>query len=387
MLLFPEVGLAQNSAEKLRESREKTLKEIEYANKLLLETQGQTKKSLSEITIINHRLAKRKEYLIGLEVEVNVISLAMLDNHKAIASIEEEIVKLKRIYALMIVNLYKNKSENYRIMYFFASENLNQLYKRISTVRIFNSFLRNQKFKLDQLIAEMDEKNKELNNLLSSKDILFKETKSETITIQKEINQKNGMVQQLKKKQKEIEEDIRKKEKTARKLETELKRIIEAERKKVSASGNKEVITADERILSTDFEKNIGRLPWPTRNGIITGQYGEHKHPDYKSVTIRNDGVYISTSTGESARAIFKGNVSKVFSIPGENYTVIIKHGQFYTLYHNLVDVKVKAGQVVNVKEAIGTVFTNENTNETVLYFQIWKETERKDPEIWLAPS
>lgn len=386
-IVFEYSSIAQGSADKIRETREKTLKEIEYANKLLLETQGKTKESLSEINIINHKLSKRKEYLIGLEVEVNVISEAIMSNERSVSAIESDILKIKEVYALMITNLYKNKSLNYQIMYFFASENLDQLYKRISTVRIFNNYLRKQRSKLELLKNDLIAANKELINLRDQKDVLLKATKNETITIQKEVNQKSVLVAQLRKKQKEIEDEIRIKEKTAKRLENELRRIIDEERKKIIASGKKEVMTPDEKIVSSDFEKNIGRLPWPTEKGIITGQYGEHKHPDYKSVTVRNDGVYISTSNGEYARAIFKGVVSKVFTIPGENYTVIIKHGQFYTLYHNLINVRVKAGQSVNIKEVIGTVFTNQNTKETVLYFQIWKETERKDPEIWLAPS
>lgn len=385
ILWLPERGSSQNSAVKIRENRENTLKEIEYANKLLLETQGKTKESLNEISLISHRLAKRKEYLIGLEVEVNVISMAILENQHSVLIIEQEISKLKNIYALMIFNLYKNKSSNYRIMYFLASENLNQLYKRIRTIRIFNNYLRNQKSKLEGLKEELFNSNRELAELHGDKDILLKKTKNETVIIQKEVNQKNIVISQLKKKQKEIENEIKNKERTAKKLENELKRIIDAERKRIKSSGTKEILTPDEKIVSTDFEKNIGRLPWPTQKGIIIGQYGEHQHPDYKSVTIRNDGVYISTSIGESARSIFKGIVSKVFTIPGENYTVIIKHGQYYTLYHNLINVRVKAGQTVNVKEVIGTVFTNENAKETVLYFQIWKETERRDPELWLA--
>ena len=102
-------------------------------------------------------------------------------------------------------------------------------------------------------------------------------------------------------------------------------------------------MTPAEKIVSADFEKNNGKLPWPTERGIITGKYGEHQHPDYKNVTVRNDGVYISTAAGENVRSIFKGVVSRVFSIPGENYTVIIKHGKYFSLYHNLVNVRVKA--------------------------------------------
>jgi septal ring factor EnvC (AmiA/AmiB activator) len=384
--MFQDIILSQDSADKIRESREKALKEIEYANKLLLETQGKTKESLNEINIINHRLSKRKEYLIGIEVEVNVISQAIKNNMNSVSIIEREITKLKKLYALMVVNLYKNRSKDYQLMYFFASENFNQLYRRIRTTIIYNNYLKKKRNELEDLKKELFSKNIELNILRKGKDELLKKTKNETVVIQKEVNQKNNLVTQLKKKQKEIEEDIKNKEKTARKLENELKRVIEEERRKIKSSGAKDMMTPNEKIISNDFEKNMGRLPWPTQKGIITGQYGEHPHPDYKSVTIRNDGIYISTAIGESARSIFKGVVSRVFTIPGENYTVIIKHGQYYTLYHNLINVEVKAGQSLNIKDLIGTVYTNEKTKETVLYFQIWKETERSDPELWLAP-
>jgi septal ring factor EnvC (AmiA/AmiB activator) len=386
VLLWPRFGVSQNSADKIRENREKTLKEIEYANKLLLETQGKANESLNEINLINHRLLKRREYLIGLEAEVAVISDAINENEKSVNAIEKEIAKIQRFYALMIRNLYRNRSINYSIMYFLASDNLNQLYKRIRTMKIYNSYLRNQKRKLEVLKSDLFAKNAELEDLKGKKDVLMKHTKNETIVIQKEVNQKNIVIKQLKQRQKEIEEDIRSKEKTAKKLENELRRVIEEEKRRIKSSGTKEIMTPEEKIVSSDFEKNMGRLPWPTQRGIITGQYGEHQHPDYKSVKVRNDGVYISTAMGESARAIFKGIVSRVFALPGENYTIIIKHGQYYTLYHNLINVKVKAGQNVNTKEEIGTVFTNEKSKETVLYFQVWKETERRDPELWLAP-
>ena len=208
---------AQDSAEKLRQSREKTMKEIDYANKLLLETQGKTKQSLNEISIINHRLAKRKEYLIGLEVEVNVISQDIEKNVKEISETEQEIKKIKDIYSRMILNLYKNKIASYQTMYFVASENINQLYKRIHTVKLYNNFLRKEKNRLEILKVDLQLKNNELEASRNNKDIVVNKTKSETVTIQREINEKGRLVKQLKQRQKEIEEEIRNKEKNRQK--------------------------------------------------------------------------------------------------------------------------------------------------------------------------
>jgi len=249
----------------------------------------------------------------------------------------------------------------------------------------YYNYIENQKLKLDNLKADLSVKSNALLEVKKQKDSLIRSTKKEYGVIQEESAKKKVLLNSLKKKQAEIEREIRDKEKTARKLDNEISKIIEAEKRKSANGSIKANLTPADQIISSDFEKNRGKLPWPTKEGIISGKYGEHEHPDFKQVKIRNDGIYISTSKGESVRSIFKGVVSRVFSIPGENYTVIIKHGNYYTLYHNLVDVTVKAGQHVETKEVLGKVYTDNETKESTLYFQIWKETERNDPELWLA--
>ncbi|HLO59347.1 MAG TPA: peptidoglycan DD-metalloendopeptidase family protein [Bacteroidales bacterium] len=377
---------AQQGKDKIKSSQEKTQREIEYANKLLEETRGKAKASINEINIINHRLNKRKELLTGLEVEVSTLSQSIEKNQLEVAKVEKEIDKVKQAYALMITNLYKNRITEYAAMYILASENLNQLYKRIHTVKLYNTFLKTEKYRLDTLKQSLVKKNTELASMRQEKDNIVNKTKKETVTIQQEANEKQKLVQQLSRKQKEIEEDIREKQKTAKRLEAELRRMIEEERAKSKAKPTKEMVTPEEKLMSTDFEKNTGKLPWPTQKGIVSGKYGEHQHPDYKNVTIRNDGIYISTTSGENARAIFKGMVARVFQLAGQNYTVMIKHGRYFTLYHNLINVKVKPGQNVDTKQIIGTVATDSASGESILYFQVWKDTERSDPEIWLTP-
>lgn len=377
---------SQQSVAKIKETREKTLKEIEYANSLLEETKGKTKESINELNLVSLKLTKRREVLVGLELELSLMDEAIAENEKAIAQIDKEIDKIKLVYAEMIRSLYKSKSPKYLIINLFASENISQFYKRIRTFKIYNSYLRKQKERLEVLRTDLLKHNEEIRKLRENKDVIVLKTKEETTHIQREVNQKNRLVTQLRKKQREIEQEIKNKEKTARRLESELKKIIDEERRKIKASGSKSVMTPAEKIVSDDFEKNAGRLPWPTEKGIITGKYGAHQHPDYKHVIIKNEGIYIATTASQPVRSIFKGVVSRVFEIPGENFTVIIKHGQYYTLYHNLEKVTVKAGQRIETKESIGIVSTNESTRETILYFQVWKNTERRDPELWLAP-
>lgn len=385
IILMTGTMLAQNDVDKVRKMRESTLKEIEYANKLLEETRGKTKASIEEVNIINQKLRKRKQYIASLETETEMVGKTVAEYQNEIDKVQAEIKRLKDLYAEMLVKNYKNRWNNYYIMYFLASDNMNQLYQRLRFVRIYYNYIENQKLKLDNLKADLSVKSNALMEVKKQKDNLIRSTKREYGVIQEESAKKMVLLNSLKKKQAEIEREIRDKERTAKKLDNEITKIIEAEKRKSASGSIKANLTPADQIISSDFEKNRGKLPWPTREGIISGKYGEHEHPDFKQVKIRNDGIYISTSKGEPVRTIFKGVVSRVFSIPGENYTVIIKHGNYYTLYHNLVDVTVKAGQHVETKEVLGKVYTDNETKESTLYFQIWKETERNDPELWLA--
>lgn len=385
MVFLASALIAQNDVEKVRKMREMTLKEIDYANKLLEETRGKTIASVVEINIINQKLKKRQQYISSLETETELVAQTAKEYQVEIEKVQAEIKRLKDLYASMVVRNYKTRWNNYYIMYFLASENLNQFYQRVRFVQIYFNYIENQKSKLDKLKMELGVKSDELLEVKKQKDLLIQTTKKEYTVIQEESARKKILLNSLKKKQSEIEREIREKEKTAKKLDNEITKIIEAEKRKSGKGSIKANLTPADQIISTDFEKNRGKLPWPTKEGIISGKYGEHEHPDFKAVKIRNDGIYISTSKGEPVRSIFKGVVSRVFSIPGENYTVIIKHGNYYTLYHNLVDVTVKAGQHVETKEVLGKVYTDDQTRESTLYFQIWKETERNDPELWLA--
>jgi septal ring factor EnvC (AmiA/AmiB activator) len=375
----------QNTIENIRQLREKTIKEIEYANRILEETKGKTKQSIQEIGLINQRLKKRKEYILTLEAEEALLNVNIDKLEGSIGIVNGEIGKLKKSYAKIIGQLYIRKSKDYFMIYLLAAENMNQLYRRVRFARIYLNYLKylRQRFENEKVI--LAKHREELLLLKAEKLKLVKETRKEYAIIKSESNQKLDLLDKLKKQQGEIEREIREKEKVAKKLDGEITRIIENERRKAGKGSMRNNLTPMDLVISNDFGKNQGKLPWPTQRGIISGKYGEHEHPDFKSVKIRNDGVYISTEKGEIVRTVFKGVISRVFSIPGENFTVIIRHGNYFTLYHNLMDVKVKAGQQVETKEAIGKVYTDVETKETTLYFQVWKETERNDPELWLT--
>ena len=153
-----------------------------------------------------------------------------------------------------------------------------------------------------------------------------------------------------------------------------------------SPSRSVSALTKEESLLSGDFARNQGRLPWPTSNGFIRGHFGIQSHPVLKFVTTNNKGIYIQTPSGSSARAVFDGIVSQCFTIPGSNNAVIIKHGNFRTVYANLTQISVRVGEHVSAKQTIGRIYTdNESDNKTELYFQVWKDKSLQNPENWIA--
>ncbi|MCT4602732.1 MAG: peptidoglycan DD-metalloendopeptidase family protein, partial [Marinifilum sp.] len=202
-----------------------------------------------------------------------------------------------------------------------------------------------------------------------------------------EKSQQSALVQKLKKREKQLRDDLRKQKRYAQKLQKEIQKIIERQArlaKKSSKSSGKYVITPEEKTLSLSFDKNKGKLPWPTKTGFISERFGEHPHPVLKHVTVRNDGIDITTDSKSDCRSVFKGEVTHILSMPGLNNVVIIRHGEFFTVYSNLATVNVKKGDVVQSKEKIGVVYTDNSQDQTILKFQLWKGSTKLNPAHWL---
>jgi septal ring factor EnvC (AmiA/AmiB activator) len=369
--------------EKLKELQSKAKQEIEYASKILEETKEKKKYSLNELKILEYRIDARNKYIRELTAGIEDLNLRISDNRKLITSLEADLKTIKSEYARIIVNAYKKREQDVLLMYILASGSFNQAYKRVRYIQQYTKYRQKQAKLIAAFKNIIEKKLIELNRDRDAKGRLIKEKEKENINIIREKANKETLVRELTKRENELIIELEEKRKLADKIKKELEKLIEEERSR--QKGVYSMLTPEERLISDNFEKNIGKLPWPTKYGIITGKYGEQPHPVLKNIKIRNDGIDISTVRDAEVRAIFNGKVSKIFSIPGENYTLIIRHGNYYTLYHNLKNINVSPGQTVYTKQKIGNVFTDEKTNQTILHFQIWKESQNINPESWLS--
>ena len=165
----------------------------------------------------------------------------------------------------------------------------------------------------------------------------------------------------------------------------ELEKLIAAQAKKSGSKNSTYKLTPEEKLISDDFAKNRGKLPWPVEQGFVSEKFGVNVHPVFKQVKLNNAGITITTSRNADVRAVFKGVVTEIMFIPGDNNVVIVRHGNYLTVYPNLVEIFIKKGDTVNVKQKIGKLAVSSGNNST-LNFQVWRDKDNLDPQLWLTP-
>ena len=268
-------------------------------------------------------------------------------------------------------------------MFILSSESFNQAYRRIKYIQYYTRF-RNKQVQLINVIHQtLYDQLLVIEKQIEDKKVLLEEKQQESINLAKEKLKKENFVAELTVKEGTLKKQLEDQKRIAKELENEINRFIIAETK--ANKNNSIALTPEETLASKDFQKNMGSLPWPTEYGVIIRPFGVHEHPVLKGNKVPNYGVDISTNEGAVVRALFDGEVKRIFSILGANYTVLVSHGKFYTVYQNLIEVKVRPGQKVTVKQSLGKVFTDKNAKTTILHLEIWEERNRLNPEVWLS--
>lgn len=414
-LILPLFTGAQSRTD-LEKKHKKTQDDIKYTNSLLKKTQRDKKISMNQLIILNKKIAARQELITTISNETNELNKKIQSNLEVVQSLEGNLKRLTDGYAKMVVFAYKTRSSYDKIVFILAAQDFNMAYRRLKYLQQYADYRKKQMEKILSTRQDLSQKITELQTKKEDKEVLLNEEKTETNQLASEKNEHAKMLTVLKSKEKElskklaeqklsdqklqnaindlIAEEIRKAEKARKeklKKEKEQNAKLNKPDNKVAEKVSKPTVfdlTPAEQIVSDKFEANKGKLPWPIERGVITGTFGEHDHPVLKGIKIRNDGVYISTTQGSSARVIFDGVVSKIISIPGKNKAIIIRHGDFLSVYSNLKEVSVNVGEKVKSKQKIGTIFSdNDDDNKTILELQIWQGTVKQNPEWWLSNS
>jgi septal ring factor EnvC (AmiA/AmiB activator) len=371
----------QRKKDDLENKRNKIIQEIEYSTKLLKSTSDKRGKTVQRLRLIDKKLSKRNELISLYKHQLDRIDIEITEKEKKIERLNVDLKHHNKLYAEFIYYAYKNNNEYNSIIFLIASKTLNQFYLR----KKYLEQLREARLKKMNLVKSIKLRiDLEVNTLIKDKErkrnaLIALSEEQRNLKIEKE--ERKSRAEELKKEERSLRNEIKEKKKIEREIERAIEAIISEEAKK-----NKFIaLTPEQKLISNDFEKNKGRLPWPTRQGIITQKFGKHRHPVIKSFETFNSGVDISTIQNEYIRVIFSGTVSKIFSIKGANYTVIVRHGAYYSVYHNLIDIKVNVGDELRTKDIIGRVSTRNQDNSSIVHLEIWKGLEKLNPEEWIS--
>lgn len=414
---------SQDSQQEKLEARKAQIQKEIRENEALLQTVKKKEKTAVHVIVIQANKIKLKEKLINTtEKQAKLLSNDMYINQMKINKLKKELAVLKEDYAEMIVKSYKSRSEQSRAMFILSSENFLQAYKRAQYMKQYTSFRKMQGEEIKSKTNQLTGYNEKLDVQKTAKKKLIAENEKERLSLLKEKNEQQKLVNSIQKDKKKITSDIKKKQQETRAIERQIDRLIraaiaeanrkaalEAAMKKAEAeakagdtkaeiktrakaivssapavSSSKIVLTPEAKIIADNFKANRGRLPFPVEKGFISLGYGNQPHPVFKTVTVHNSGVEITTEQGSNARAVFDGEVTSVMVLSPVNKAVMIQHGDYFTVYQNLSSVSVSKGDKVSRKQTIGKVRTS-GEGKTVIKFLILQNTTYNNPTGWLS--
>ena len=386
------VVLSQSTTKRQQEleaQRVRLKNEIKQINELLFSSKKNRKNVVTEVEDLQVKLSVREELIKVTNAQVNLLTRKINLNERNISDQRKELEALKEDYAKMIQNSYASKSLQNRLMFLFSSENFLQAYKRIQYLKQYTQYRRKQGLAIAEKTQLLQELNKALIEEKYKKLVLVEENKTVQEQLKKERNAQENLIKSLRRKERSLAAQISKKEKEARAIDREIDRLIRAaiaaSNKAAGKRGKKTFeLTPEAKLIAANFEANRGRLPWPLDKGVIIQGFGRQRHPVVKTTTIQSNGVTIATAPATQVRAVFEGEVMSVVTFKGSNPSVLIRHGNYITVYKNLGKLYVKKGDKVKAKEAIGEVFTNQQTGKTEIQFSIFNNVKVLNPKGWI---
>ena len=378
-----------NQQKELEEKRLRLKNEIKQINTLLFSNTKIRKNAIIQVEDIQVKLNVRSELIKITNQQANLLNRRITINERNILNQRKELDQLKDEYAKMIQKSYVSKSLKNRLMFLFSSESFLQAYKRIQYLKQYSRYRKKQGLAIGKKTQLLQRLNQTLIEEKGIKLKLIEENREIQDKLQKERELQKALIKTLKQKQSDLRKRIVKKQNQRKVIDIEIKRLI----REAIAASNKALknnkkntfnLTPEAKLIATNFRANKGRLPWPLEKGVVIQGFGRQRHPVVKTATIQSNGVIIATEPSAQVRSVFEGEVMSVIMIKGTNPSVLIRHGNFITLYTNLSKLYVRKGEKVGAKQIIGEVFTNKQTGETQLQFGIFNNINALNPKDWV---
>jgi len=405
---------AQKSSGQLKKDKQKIENEIANTQRLLKNTEKNQKASLQQISVLRQQISNREKLITVLNEEIVQMEEQQELNQQLILNLQKKLDYMKSDYAQVVYMAYRNRRLMDKVTFILAADDFTQMFRRVRFYTVFSKNVRSQADKIQKTQQELQTKNEEIIALKAAKLTLLSGKELEVKQLEVDRQLKTKKANQLKKESQKLAADLKKKQQKRRELDAAIQKAIQAEiaaanaraaKNKDSKSGKSSattpskgttantttskpsgaiVLTPEEKMLNNSFVSNRGRLPWPVAKGVKTTEFGNHPHPDVSSVMVESRGIDIMTDPGATVRAVYEGEVISVMDVMGSKL-VMIRHGEYVTIYQNLASISVSKGAKVSTKQAIGTVAKDVITNTYELHFEVRKNSTCLNPSEWLT--
>ena len=439
---FSQISFAQKTSEKLKREQEKLEKSISLTKSLLRKTKKNSQATISELRVLENQLQHREELLANFEDQIKDAEIQIEQKSQQIDNLEKKLKLLVFQYRHLLIYAYKHRSKSGQWMYIFSAKSYNEALKRKKYLEKVAELQRKQKILIEQHQHLITKEKTEIETEKQEKEIIADEKRKEKENLENDKRAKETNLSKLKKEESRLAAEMKLSENKKIILKQRIREAINAEiaadeaRRKAREEKERKKLEEKQRIaknasnisnttstpndksssksltkpddepeetvkrpltitetkevaLNQSFESNRGRLPWPVSSGTITEGYGRNPHPKIKNLYTNNNGIDISTNRGSSVRSVFEGEVTSVLSIPGAGKVVIIKHGNYRTVYSNLQEVNVSVGSKVKTKQSIGSLLPDDDDVLSVSHFEIHQvsngQINRMNPTNWIA--
>jgi septal ring factor EnvC (AmiA/AmiB activator) len=377
---------AQKNKTQLQREKQKNIAKIKETERILDETSRKKKNSMGELTALNERIQQQEALITQIKNEVELLEQDIQENNGILTALETDLAKLKEEFAAMLFEAQKANEGLTKLTFLFSSGSFNQMLMRLKYMEQYSQARKEQAAAIAAVQGQLTDQVKEIEKKKEEKNTLLAEETSENNQLVSLKQKKRTVVRSLEKEEKGLRRDLEDTRKAIAKLDKLISDLVKEEMERAARDARANANTGKPSVtvaLSHDFEGNKNKFAWPV-SGFISQKFGKQQHPVLPHVVIQNDGINIQTKEAEVVKSIFEGEVRRVAYIPAIGTSVIINHGDYFSVYTGLKDVYVKMGQKVGSQQDLGVVQANAD-GISELRFQIRRNIVALNPEDWLG--
>jgi septal ring factor EnvC (AmiA/AmiB activator) len=411
LLLCAGTTHAQPNKTQFEKERQVLLQRIQNIQRVLTQTLHKKKDSTGRLEALNRQIESDAMLIQTISQEMLILNQEIQKKQQDIATLEQELAQLKKEYAAMVYVGAKAMHDIHTLMFIFAAPSFQKLVQRLRYVRQYTRIRQTHFNEIGKVVALLQTQKAAAEQRQQAQSTLLQTKQQEKARLASLRQQQAQMVSTLEQQRTQLEKELQQRNKAVQRLDKLIQDIVAQDMAQQESAAQQEASTpeptlptvppkqgptpspkprskpmppAKARKLTAQFRKSRGKLPWPVKDGFISGKFGICPHPVLRDVQVENLGIDLQTQAGTQAQAIFEGLVKTIAFVPGMHRVVIIQHGDFHSVYARLKDTTVSVGQYVKAGESLGTIYTDKN-GITELQLQLWQHTQKLNPALWLS--